>query len=84
MGQFGILWVKLCHPLLKLGDLGKLAKVGLVLVEIRTQRLRLVYQLGFLGQSVDDRLEEYASVWSIHRQRKPVQWFVRSLIITYW
>ena len=48
MGQFGILWVKFCHPLLKLGDLGKLAKVGLVLVEIRTQRLRLVYQLGLL------------------------------------
>ena len=48
MGEFRILWVELCHPLLKLGDLGKLAKVRLVLVEIRTERLRLVYQLGLL------------------------------------
>lgn len=63
MSKLWVLRKEFGHTLLQLGDLGKLAELRLVLVEVTVERLGLVYKLGLLGQTVDDRLEEDTGIW---------------------
>lgn len=58
MSEFWVLREEFGHTLLQLGDLGKLTELRFVLVEVIVERLGLMHKLGFLGQTVDDRLEE--------------------------
>lgn len=55
--QFWVLWEQLGHALLETGNLGELAVVGLVLVEVDVEGFGLVNILWLLGKAVDRRLK---------------------------